>query len=96
MIKTNIYPAKNLFCPQTVQPGCKPGSAKIISAIRIFYFEGHSAWRCSVMRNVLWITIREAPVSILGEAELGCYATRDDILISTSITAVESNLRTSW
>jgi len=48
MIKTNIYPAKNLFCPQTVQPGCKPGSAKIISAIRIFYFEGHSAWRCSV------------------------------------------------
>jgi len=34
--------------PQTLKPGYGPGSAKIVSAIRMFYFEAHSASRCSI------------------------------------------------
>jgi len=29
--------------PQTLKPGYGPGSAKIVSAIRIFCFEGYSS-----------------------------------------------------
>jgi len=36
------------FAPQTSKPSYGPGSAKIVSAIRIFCFEGHSASRCSI------------------------------------------------
>ena len=38
------------FAPRTfLKAGYGPGSAKIVSAIRIFCFEGHSATRCSIM-----------------------------------------------
>jgi len=40
MIKTKIVPPKNVFCPPTLKPGYGPSSAKIVSAIRIFCFEG--------------------------------------------------------
>jgi len=38
----------DLSCPQTLKPGYGPGSAKIVSAIRIFCFEGHTSSRCSI------------------------------------------------
>jgi len=34
-----------IFPAQTLKPGYGPGSAQIVSAIRIFCFEGHSALR---------------------------------------------------
>jgi len=34
------------FAPQTLKTGYGPGSARIVSAIRIFCVEGHSAIRC--------------------------------------------------
>jgi len=34
--------------PQHLKPGYGPGSAKIVSAISIFCFEGLSATRCSI------------------------------------------------
>jgi len=42
MIKTKSFPLKMHFAPQTSKPDCGPGSAKIVSAIRVFCFEGHS------------------------------------------------------
>jgi len=36
------------FVPQTLKPVYGPGSAKILSAIRIFCFEGHSDSRCHI------------------------------------------------
>jgi len=36
------------FAPQTLKPGYGPDSAKIVSVIKIFCFEGHSASRCSI------------------------------------------------
>ena len=36
------------FLPQTLKPYYRPGCAKIMSAITIFYFEVHSASRCSI------------------------------------------------
>jgi len=49
MIKTKCFPTKNVFClPQTLKPGYGPVCAKIVSAIRIFCFEGHSSSRCSI------------------------------------------------
>ena len=38
MTKTKIFPPTNVFPPQTLKPGCGLGSAKIVSAIRIFLF----------------------------------------------------------
>jgi len=46
MIK--IFPLKLYLAPQTLKPGYGPGSAKIVSAIRIFCLEGHLASRCSM------------------------------------------------
>jgi len=46
MIKTKIFPSKKMFLAPN--PGHRPVSAKIVSAIRIFCFEGHSASRCSI------------------------------------------------
>jgi len=43
------------FAPQTLKPGYVPGSAKIVSALRIFYFEGHSAWRCRTTSKTFFI-----------------------------------------
>jgi len=43
------------FLPQILKPGYGPGSAKIVSAIRIFCFEGHSASRCRKSRKVFFI-----------------------------------------
>jgi len=43
-----FFPYKCILLPQTLKPGYGPGSAKIVSAIRIFCFEGHSASRCSI------------------------------------------------
>ena len=34
--------------PQTLKPGYGPGPAKVVYAIRISCFEGHSATRCSI------------------------------------------------
>jgi len=34
--------------PQILKHGHGPGFAKIVSAIRIFCFEGHAASRCSI------------------------------------------------
>jgi len=43
--ETFIAP-KNAFCSaQTLKPGYGPGFAKIVSEMRIFCFEGHSASR---------------------------------------------------
>jgi len=47
-IKTKIFPPKNVFPPQTLKPGYGADSAEIVSAIRIFCFEGHSHSRCSI------------------------------------------------
>jgi len=45
--------------PQILKPGCGPGSAKIVSAIRIFCFEGHSVSRCSITSKTFsYITTR--------------------------------------
>jgi len=44
----NLPPIKMQFPSQTLKPGYGPGSAKIVSEIGIFCFEGHSAWRCSM------------------------------------------------
>jgi len=35
------------LAPPNLKPGYRPGSAKIVSAIRRFRFECHSASRCS-------------------------------------------------
>ena len=48
MMKTKIFPPNNVFCPPTLKPGYEPVSAKNVSAIRIFCFEGHSVSRCSI------------------------------------------------
>jgi len=56
VIKTNIFLKHvGLSCTQTLKPGYGPGSAKIVSAIRIFCFEGHTASRCSIMFYWLFI-----------------------------------------
>ena len=46
--KQLYFPLKNVSSPQTLKPSYGPDSAKIVSAIRIFCFEGHSASRCSI------------------------------------------------
>jgi len=38
MIKMKVFPPKNVFSPQTLKLGYGPGSAKIVSVIRIGYF----------------------------------------------------------
>jgi len=40
--------------PQTSKPGYGPGSAKTMSAIRIFCFESHSASRCSITSKIFF------------------------------------------
>ena len=54
IITTNLSPLKMYFLPQILKPGYGPGSAKIVSAIRIFCFEGHSASRCRKSRKVFF------------------------------------------
>ena len=48
VIKIKIFPPIKMYSPQTLKPGYRPGSAKIVSAIRIFCFEVHSTSRCSI------------------------------------------------
>jgi len=48
MIKTKIFPPKMYFVHQTLKRGFGRSSAKMVSAIRIFCFKGHSAWRCRI------------------------------------------------
>jgi len=51
MIKIKIFPSqKCLLHPPTLKPGYGPGSAKIVSAIRLLCFEVHSASRCSIAK----------------------------------------------
>ena len=45
----NSFPLKFILPHQTYKPDYGPGSAEIVSAIRIFCFEGHSASRCTVI-----------------------------------------------
>jgi len=56
-MKTKYLPLKMYFATQTLKPGYWPGSAKIVSAIRIF-FEGHSASRCSIISKNFFINHR--------------------------------------
>ena len=42
------------FNPQTFKPNYGPGCAKIVSAIKVFWFEGHSAWRCSITSKTVF------------------------------------------
>ena len=44
----NSSPIKMYFAHQTSKPGYEPGTAKTVSAIRIFCFEVHSASRYSI------------------------------------------------
>ena len=43
MMKTKTFPPLMYFAPQILKPNYGSGSAKIVSAIRIICFEGHSA-----------------------------------------------------
>ena len=47
-LKLKSFPHKIYFAPQTSKSGYEPGSAKIVSAIRLFCFEVHSASRCGI------------------------------------------------
>jgi len=40
---------------QILKPGYGRGSAKIVSAIRVFCFEGHSVSRCNITSNTFFI-----------------------------------------
>jgi len=55
MVKTKIFPPKNAFSLLTLKSSHGPGSAKIVSAIRIFCFEGHSASRCGITSKTFFI-----------------------------------------
>ena len=48
MTKKTTFPPKNLFCSLSFKTWLR---AKIVSAIRILCFEGHSASRCSITPN---------------------------------------------
>ena len=52
--KQNLIRWRCIFPSQTLKPGYAPGSAKILSAFRIFYFEGHSASRCNMMSKTFF------------------------------------------
>ena len=58
----NLSPMKCILPSQTLKPGYRPCSVKIVSAIRIFYFESHSASRCSITSKNFF---KGAPPSIL-------------------------------
>ena len=69
-----------LYSPPTLQPGYESGSAKIVSTMRIFCFEGHSVSRCHIMSKTFFINYHwGAPVSIWGEQ-------------SCAVTALETEL----
>jgi len=61
MIKQNLSSPKSVYYPQTLKPGYGPDSAKIVSAIRIFCFEGRSASRCSVTSKTF---LCESPLGV--------------------------------
>jgi len=44
----NLYPISMYFSSLTLKSGYGPGLAKIVSAIRIFCFEGYSISSCSI------------------------------------------------
>jgi len=73
----NISPKKMYFSPQTFKPGYGPGSAKIVSAIRIFCFEGHLASRYSITSttNFCKPSLWGAGKHFCGGEELDCYCT---------------------
>jgi len=76
MIKTkNFSPQKCIFPPQTLKPGYVPVSDKIVFAIRIFCFEGHSASRCSITSETFFYkSLLGGPCKHFGGSpELGCY-----------------------
>ena len=50
----NLSPIQMYLSPQTLKPDYGPDSAKIVSAIRIFCFEGHSASRRSITSKTLF------------------------------------------
>jgi len=51
----NLSPLNMYFAPQTLKPGYRPDSAKIVFAIKVFCFEGHSASRCSITSKTFFI-----------------------------------------
>jgi len=55
MTKMKTFPDKNVFSPQTPKTGYWPDSGKIVSAIRIFCFESHSASKCSITSKKFFI-----------------------------------------
>jgi len=82
----NLSPKNVLDLPPILKPGYGPGSTKIVSAIRLFCFEGHSASKCSTTSTTFLINDHQgAAVRILGEAQ------------SWAATALlESYQRTKW
>ena len=64
------------FAPQTLIPGYRPGSAKIVSAIRIFSFEDHSVSRYSLTsKNFFCKLPLGGPCKCLGGPKSGWYGT---------------------
>jgi len=59
------------FAPQTSKSGYGPGSAKIVSAIRIFCFEVYSAWRCSITSNFFYKSPLGGPLEAFGGGRVG-------------------------
>ena len=74
MINIRIFPPQKCILPiQTLKPGYKPGSDKIVSVLRIFCFEGHSASRCSITSKTFFYKspLGGSLVKILGGGRIG-------------------------
>jgi len=78
------------FAPQNLKPGCGPGSAKIMPAIRIFCFEGHSASRCSITSKTFF---HKLPSRGLLQAFWGGQSWADTALIHQVVGRVYSVMR---
>ena len=76
MIKQKSFSLKFLSSPQTLKPCYGPGSATIVSAIRIFNFEGHLTSRCSITSETFFINhLYESSCKHVVGAELVCCGT---------------------
>ena len=64
--KQKYFPSENVFFPKIIKAGYGPDSAKIVSTIRIFCFQGHSASRCSITLKTFFYKppLGGGPVSI--------------------------------
>jgi len=55
MTNQKSFPPEMYFTPKTENHGYGPGSAIIVSAIKVFCFEGHLASRCSITSKTFFI-----------------------------------------